>query len=89
MKTLVLLVLSTIVLFALTPKADEKVELKGVLDIRIKHTDRMEKRIAKIQLELDKKAAERLEKEKIREAKLAKRDKDLQAKADARDKAAK
>lgn len=88
MKTLLLVLSSALVLFALTPEQREA-KLKSVVDMQISNTAIIEKRIAKIHSALEVKALQRIEKQKLREAKLKKLDETLQAKAIAREKASK
>ena len=80
MKTVILAVLGASLLFATTPD-EREANLKNVVDMSIKNTQQVEKRISEIQVRLEKKAQEREEKERIREAKLKKLDDDLNAKA--------
>ncbi len=84
MKAIILSILSVGLLLAATP-AEREAKLQNVVDMNIKHTDRIEKRISKIEIELEKKAKQRAEKAKLLEAKIKKRDDDLQVKAAARE----
>lgn len=84
MKTLILIVLSSAVIFASTPKEVEA-KVSNIADMNTSHTQRIEKRISEIEKELEEKAKERLEKAKVREEKIKQLDKTLKEKAKKRE----
>lgn len=88
MKTLLVLLASFVLAFATTTEEREE-KLQSVVDMQVSNTAMMEKRIAKIHALLEKKDQERIEKSKLREARLKKLDEKLQANALAREKASK
>ena len=91
MKTIILTLLITAFIFAVTPN-QEKAKVCSEEDISVVHTNRIEKRIHKIEKELEvkaerrvEKAKKRAEKSKVREEKIKLRDKNLKAKAKLRE----
>lgn len=84
MKVLLLVLLSVVGLLAATPEQREA-KLKSVVDMQVSNTAIIEKRIAIVHAALEKKVLERIEKQKLREAKIKKLDEKLQAKALARE----